>query len=427
MRKIETFRPLAASLADLRWTEYEITAHLRQRLPPGWDKTPDKIGSALIMAFPGPVAPDAGRIATKLASLGPAQRLWRHARRLGRAPDFPLEPPPFRPIPPLDGLGLPELTSHEELADWLALTVDQLVRFADLRGLSALTPNAFAPHYRHHLVPKSSRGLRLIEEPKPFLKRLQRRILCGLLDRVPPHEASHGFRRGRNCAGAAAQHCSEAVVLCFDLRDFFPGLAVHRVYALFRALGYPAAVARNLAGLTTVVTPREVLATPGLDARDPLTARHLPQGAPTSPALANLLAHRLDCRLAGLARALDARYTRYADDLTFSGDRHIAATLLRTVPQIVRDEGFHLNPAKTRVMPATARQTVTGLTVNRHVNLPRPEYDRLKATLHHLARPDDPRRADPAFLARLSGRIAWVQQVNPHRGMKLRLAFDALT
>jgi retron-type reverse transcriptase len=126
---------------------------------------------------------------------------------------------------------------------------------------------------------------------------------------------------------------------------------------------------RALSHLTTAITPHDTLLTQTLAARDQLQHRHLPQGAPTSPALANLAAFRLDLRLAGLARRLDATYTRYADDLTFSGDRHIAPILTRAMAEIVRDDGFPLHPAKTRQATKSQPQTVTGLTVNAHVNL----------------------------------------------------------
>ncbi len=347
-------------------------------------------------------------------------------RRTGKAPYHLLTPHTFHPHPALADLKLPQLATTPDLADWLSLTPDQLTRFADLRGLSARCPSHFAQHYRHHLQPKRAGGLRLIEEPKPFLKTLQRRILSGMLSYVPPHDAAFGFRAGRNCIQAAAKHAGEAVVISFDLADFFPGIGFARIYALFRTLGYPPQVARALAGLTTAITPPDILQAEGLSARESLTHRHLPQGAPTSPALANLVAHRLDRRLTGLARSVGAAYTRYADDLTFSGDTCIAEILTRAVPQIVREENFRLNPAKTRITRATDRQSVTGIVVNQRANIPRPDYDRLKAVLHHLTRTSDPRRADPAFLARLSGQIAWVEQVNPARGHRLRGRLDGL-
>ncbi|WP_347312572.1 reverse transcriptase family protein [Defluviimonas sp. SAOS-178_SWC] len=418
--------PLATSLAETDWTEIGIETHLRQRLPVRLERHAPKLARFLVARCPGRVAPDPGRIARLLLDEPRVWRIAEFALRNGIVPDFPLAAARFRPPPPFGSLNLPALDNVDMLATWLGLPARQLVRFADLNALSALSGSHFAIHYRHHLIPRKSGGLRLIEEPKPLLKRLQRRVLHGILDLVPAHPASFGFVPGRNCIGAAARHAGEAVVIAFDLADFFPSIAASRVYGLFRAIGYPRGVARDLAGLCTTRTPREVAQTPGLPMPANLTGRHLPQGAPTSPALANLCANALDRRLAGLAASLDAIYTRYADDLSFSGDRRIVPILTRTVPDIVVEEGFRLNPGKTRIMTAAGRQSVTGITVNQHVNLARADYDRLKAVIHHLGRPGDPRRDDPAFLAHLSGRIGWVEQVNPARGLKLRAHFDAL-
>lgn len=416
---------IAASLSQTPWSAAALDRHLRQRLPARLRLLAAPLVSDLLVAFPGTTAPDTGRILALLLASPEGQRIADHAARTGTRPDVFLDPPGFHPVPALAGLPLPRLTCPADLADFLAITPERLIRFADLRGLSARSATPFGGHYRIHLLPKPSGGVRLIEEPKPFLKKLQRRLLHGLLDAVPPHAAAHGFRRGRNCIGAAASHAGEAMVACFDLADFFPSFGFARVYGLFRSLGYPAAVARDLAGMCTVLTPSEILRQSGL-AQGPLANRHLPQGAPTSPALANLMAFALDSRLAGLARGLNARYTRYADDLTFSGDAHIAPILFRAVPEIAAEEGFCLNSAKTRLQPASGRQVVTGLVVNARTNTPREEFDRLKATLHHMADPSDPRRSDSAFLSSLAGRIGWVEQVNPGRGARLRRALAAL-
>jgi RNA-directed DNA polymerase len=419
MQGLDVLLALAGSLSQCDWTEAGIEAHLRQRLPRTWYRIPALITRTLLVAFPGQTAPDPGRITQALRASAHAARLLAHARKSHSLPAPWLEPPVFRPIPALASLPLPRLTSPDELADWLAHPSDALIRLTDPHGLSARNPIHFARHYHCHLIPKRDGTLRLIEEPKPLMKRLQRRILHGLLDHIPAHPAAHGFVKGRNCISAAASHAGEAMVISFDLADFFPSVSRSRLYATFRSLGYPRAVAVALTNLTTAITPPETLATPNLAASEHLRDRHLPQGAPTSPALANLAAFRLDLRLAALARRLDARYTRYADDLTFSGDAHIAPILSRAVPEIVTAEGFRLNPQKSRAATQAQRQTVTGLTVNAHVNIPRDSYDRLKATLHHLARPDDPRRVDPAFLSRLQGQIAWVTAVNPGKGHKL--------
>jgi len=426
MRLHQFLNRFSSSLAQQDWHAVALEQHLVRRLPPRLRRLARPVSRALIRAFPLGVAPDSRQITRFLSARPETGRLWKFARATGSLPQLPLDPPRFRPDPHLPELALPRLATRADLAEWLGLTPEQLTRFADLRGLSALSASAFGPHYLQHLRPKSDGSLRLIEEPRPFLKRLQRRILADLLSQAPPHPAATGFRRHICCIQGAARHAGEQMLVCFDLRHFFPSVALPRIYALFRTLGYPAPVARDLAGLCTAITPPAVLHRPGLSARDQLSMRHLPQGAPSSPALANLAAFRLDTRLAGLARRLSANYSRYADDLAFSGDAPIAPILLRAVPQIVAEEGFALNPAKTRATPAHRRQMVTGLVVNRRVNLPRAEYDRLKAILHHLARPDDPRRADPAFLAQLSGRIAWAEQVNPQRGARLRARLDAI-
>jgi hypothetical protein len=151
-----------------------------------------------------------------------------------------------------------------------------------------------------------------------------------------------------------------------------------------------------------------------------------------APALANLGAFALDRRLAGLARRLDARYTRYADDLVISGGRHLvrsAGSILGLVDALVRDEGFALHDRKTRVVTAAGRQSVTGLVVNRRANIPRPDYDRLRAVLHDAATAGPAhanRDGHPDFRAHLLGRIGWAGHGNPARAGKLTRAFAAI-
>jgi RNA-directed DNA polymerase len=423
----DVLRPLAISLAQQIWEPREIRSHLKVRLPQSLIHLADPITRRLMHVFPGSASPDPAKIVNALKSTVSAQRLLDFARKSGSLPALIITEPTFLASKPFTNSSLPHLSVASDLETWLFLPPDQLTRFADLRGLSALTNNAFAPHYNRHCIPKSNGDLRLIEEPKPYLKRLQRRILHGLLSHIPVHPAACGFVQGRNAIEGASRHAGEAVVISFDLKDFFPSIPFSRIYSLFRTLGYPRTVALNLAGLTTTITPKHVLRLPKLAASDALSARHLPQGAPTSPALANLCALALDKRLSGLANALNASYTRYADDITFSGDAQIARVVLRAVPQIITEEGFILNPLKTRSMPSHMRQTVTGIIVNAHTNIARNDYDLLKATIHHLSRRDDPRRQDRVFLTLLLGQIGWVEQVHPQRGHRLRNALaDAL-
>ena len=188
----------------------------------------------------------------------------------------------------------------------------QLAWFADVEGYRAAAGRESTRHYRYHWRPRRGGAPRLLEAPKPMLKGIQRQILHGILDPVPVHDAAHGFRRGRSCLTAAQRHAGEEVLLSLDLKDFFLSVPLRQVHGLFRSLGYPWAVARVLTGLCSTATPADVLAGAsgnrdfGQDARGRLRQAHLPQGAPTSPALANLCAWRLDCRLDGLARACGA-------------------------------------------------------------------------------------------------------------------------
>jgi hypothetical protein len=232
------------------------------------------------------------------------------------------------------------------------------------------------------------------------------------------HAAAHGFVRGRSARTHAAPHAGRRVVVRVDLEDFFAGVTAARVFGIFRAAGYPEGVAHVLTGLCTNAVPVSE-SVPGhwrLSRR--LATPHLPQGAPTSPALANLAAFALDRRLTGLAGAVGATYSRYADDLVFSSDARLR-TPVAAIAEIAHAEGFRVNARKTRVMGRGRRQTVTGIVVNSHPNVPRAEYDALKAILHRASL-DGPAGLDPAHLL---GRIAWVESLNSSRGAKLRERF----
>lgn len=208
--------------------------------------------------------------------------------------------------------------------------------------------------------------------------------------------------------------------------------------------GYPETVARLLTGICTNHVPESVLQDATLlntalrlrpsiaDGASLLRCRHLPQGAPTSPALANLCAYRLDCRLHGLARSADATYTRYADDLLFSGGTQLARSAKRfhiMVCAIALDESFEIHTRKTRVMRRGVRQHAVGLVLNEKPNIRRADLDRLKATLHNCQRhgPASQNLAQHAnFRAHLCGMVAHVEMVNPNRGARLREILDRI-
>lgn len=236
-------------------------------------------------------------------------------------------------------------------------------------GMSVEELRAFEPVYQEFDVPKRSGGTRRIAAPSPELKKLQRLILKRLLSRLKCHPAVQGFERGRSIVTNAAAHLGKAVVIRMDLRDFFGETASGRVAAFFRKIGWNKEASKLLMQLTT-------------------HAGGLPQGAPTSPRLSNLLNYRMDARFDGLARKLRGTYTRYADDLTFSflrDNAYAVDQVLWMSGRIVADEGYTIHKRrKMHVRRRHQRQSVTGLVVNEKVQLPRETRRWLRAVEHRL-------------------------------------------
>lgn len=359
------------------------------------------------------------------------QSAWNR-RRVPRIAHYFLDPPPMRPrAGALAASNLPALPTPADLAAWLGVTLADLDWFADVRGMNPVEGPLC--HYRYAWVAKAH-GKRLVEAPKARLRELQRRILRGILDPVPAHRCAHGFRKGHSCQTFVEPHVGQEMVLRMDLRHFFPGIPAPRVHALFATLGYPEAVARLLAALCTNSVPMRIArhgAASWLEAKR-LQVPHLPQGAPTSPAIANLSALHLDLRLDGLAVELGGSYSRYADDLALSGGpqlRRAAPRIANLVAAIALEEGFEVNHRKTRPMHRSRRQLLTGIVVNVRPNVRREDFDRLKAILTNCVRhgpASQDRAAERDFRAHLAGRVAHVASLNGARGSKLRALFDRI-
>jgi hypothetical protein len=376
--------------------------------------------------------PDATNLPTRLRLTASLQ----YSCTLGDVPDEELDlfrTPRMRPVGSADTWRVPSLVTEDQLADFLGLYPDELPWLADVHGLEVRVPAGPLRHYVYRSIRKANGRSRLIEMPKSLLKGTQQRILHHLLDRIPPHDSAHAFRKGRSIATFAAPHCGHQVVLRFDLKDFFPSVPASRVHRVFRTAGYPREIARLLTGLCTNVVPDDVWSpeVPWTQ-RQRFRSPHLPQGAPTSPALANLCARRLDARLTGLACAAGATYTRYADDLAFSGGAELRRAARRfhvLVATIALEEGFEVNTAKTRVLRRGVRQQLAGVVVNDHPNVQRTEYDRLRAILCNCVRngpAGENREGHANFRAHLLGRIAHVAMLNPARGTKLRELFSRI-
>jgi hypothetical protein len=318
---------------------------------------------------------------------------------------------------------LPDLAALARLLD---LDAGELAWFADNRGWTRRGPEPLR-HYRWREVPRRGGGTRLVAAPKPRLKEIQRRLLRHVLLPIPTHAAAHGAVAGRSVRTAVTPHAGSAVVLRMDLEAFYASIPAGRVWGLLRTAGFPEAVAYTITGLVTTRAPV------GLSSDPRLRTPHLPQGAPSSPQLANLITYPLDRRLTGLAERFGARYTRYVDDLTFSGGstlRTARARFVDAVGSIVRSEGFTVNERKTVVLGDAGRQQVLGATVNVTPAVPRPERDALRATLHNCAvrgwAAQARGRSREEFRAHLLGRVAWVGGLHPEHGRRLRAIADRI-
>ena len=272
------------------------------------------------------------------------------------------------------------------------LDIDELARRL---GVSVERLGAVQPSYREFTIPKRSGSTRRISAPNDDLKELQQRVRKRLIHRLRAHWAATGFERRHSIVTNAVVHTGRDVVIRMDIKDFFANTSAKRVERYFRKIGWNRKAARTLTRLCT-------------------HRGGLPQGAPTSPRLSNLINFRLDARLAGLAETLGAVYTRYADDITFSlvgadsqtprdtpvhfpqerRTRGVAPAAIRNAvssaivmtKRILAEEGYSLHMRrKLHIRRRHQQQLVTGLVVNERVNLPRATRRWLRAVEHHVA------------------------------------------
>ena len=218
--------------------------------------------------------------------------------------------------------------------------------------------------YRYFTIPKKSGKRRKIAEPLPMLKDVQHFILREILLKEPCDPCSKAYKPGASLKGNARFHRGQPVLLKLDIEDYFPSLHVSRVYRLFRDFGYSKSVSSLLAKLCTL-------------------RASLPQGAPTSPYLSNLLTKGLDRDIYSYCRENgQLRYTRYADDIAISGNFNPAA-VIPAVAHIIDSHGLRINRSKTHVIRAQARQVVTGVVVNQTLQAPKDYRRAIRLEMHY--------------------------------------------
>jgi RNA-directed DNA polymerase len=276
---------------------------------------------------------------------------------------------------------LPNFATLVELSSAMGFEPADLVWLCYERGATTVD------HYTRFEIPKRSGGSRLISSPKPKMRKAQTWINENILSNLEPSKYAFAFRPNISIVDNAKEHLNKAILLKFDLKDFFPSITFSRVRGYFQYLGYNPGISTVLALLCTDA-PRARVTVKGISSIVALGERSLPQGACTSPALANLIASRLDNRLSGFAAYLDKgwTYTRYADDLTFStadGEADLAP-LMGAVKRIAVDERFEINQKKTKVMRSPRRQSVTGLIVSSEVRIPKKVIKQIRALFHNI-------------------------------------------
>lgn len=278
---------------------------------------------------------------------------------------------------------LPTIATLLDLAEFLSVSEFELKSFC-------LRPKNF---YNTFERPKrSGKGCRKICAPSEKLKSVQKIIKEKILDCVEAHESSTGYKRGASIVENAQVHVGKRALLNLDIENFFSSISMPRVIGLFASLGYTEDVAIMLGRLCCF-------------------EHALPQGAPTSPSLANLICHKLDRRLKGLAFKSHMQYTRYCDDITLSSDENISGKFVEVVKEIIKDEGFSVNEDKTRVLSQRSCQIVTGLTVNQKVNLPREKRRLIRASFHRASQQT---ALTDAEQKRLEGLASFMQMIEQH-------------
>lgn len=256
-------------------------------------------------------------------------------------------------------------------------------------------------HYRYFRIPKRHGGWRDVCSPKTYLKVIQWWIASNIFNTIEIHESVHGFVKGRSFVTNAQCHLGAKHILNVDIKRFFPSIKRDMVFGLLQGLGYPENGANLLASLTTL-------------------GGVAPTGAPTSPAIGNILLREFDGKMDDYAKNQNTRYTRYADDLTFSSSERIEDKFLKYVDDLVQEYGFVLNKDKTKFMGNGQRMEVTGLVINEKIQLPREWRNRARAILHSAA---ISQKVDKKLIDNISGIFGVLKAVDPEE--KLRITLDA--
>lgn len=265
--------------------------------------------------------------------------------------------------------------------------------------------NSTHAFYRTFSIPKRKGGTRSISMPYPTLLFIQRWIKSNILEKVDINDSSHGFIKNKSIITNANVHVNNKTILKMDITDFFPSINIKRVISVFQNFGYSSKVAYYLASICT------------LD-------NQLPQGAATSPTLSNIISKRMDKRLNKLSNSFNILYTRYADDLTFSG-HYISPRIIPLVSKILYEEGFKVNDAKTMLITGKGKKIITGISINSGtLKLPKSKKRLLRQEGYYVSKyPNKYAKAfrkDPFYIDQLIGKYNFWLQIEPNNKFALK-------
>ncbi len=318
----------------------------------------------------------------------------------------------------LKSLGLPIFKDIPSLTEAMGIDAGRLRFLAYDRDVTKLS------HYKKFTIPKKTGGVRHISAPMLHLKNAQYWILENILYKMDVNEHAHGFVPGKSILTNAAMHVGKELVINIDLKNFFPTLTFKRIKGMFRAMGYSDQMSTIFGLICSEPDTDEVM----LDGEKYYVSkgeRRLPQGAPTSPALTNLICYRMDKRFKGIADQLGFTYTRYADDLTFSmpgTDNAAIKKLMGRVRAVVEDEKFSIHPKKIHYMRKGSRKEVTGIVVNEKLSVNRKKLKQFRAVLYRIEKNKsfdgvEWGNGNPAYT--IKGFANFVRMVDKEKGQKL--------
>lgn len=297
----------------------------------------------------------------------------------------------------LNMLGLPSIQTIDDFSQITHIskyTIYQLSKHSD-------------KYYKTYTIPKKSGKPRTICQPSKKLKGLQSWILVNILNRLKVSNSCKGFEKGTSTADNVAPHKGANTLLTIDLKDFFPTVKRKQVYNIFKAVGYNKTISTILTNICTFEGA-------------------LPQGSPCSPKLANLATWTLDMRIQGYVGKRGITYTRYADDLSFSGlNPDKVVKVIPVIKSIVEDENFKINPDKTRIAGTARAKKVTGLVIsNDTFGIGKQKYKELRAKIHYLTLEKE--QQNTRLLNEVRGWLSYLNSVDKMRLDKAKIYIKEL-